>query len=68
MTQGKYYSLHDLANLAGQPRSTVAEVMRFLTKYGFVKRIGATEPVFTKSNVKFSPGESINLLRCLPNP
>jgi hypothetical protein len=65
MTQGKYYSIHDLANLTEQPRSSVADVLRFLTNYGFVNRIGAKEPVFTKSTVEFSPGETINLLKCV---
>ncbi|MGA2626604.1 MAG: hypothetical protein ABSF63_06040 [Candidatus Bathyarchaeia archaeon] len=65
MTQGKYYSIHDLANLTEQSRSTVAGVLEFLANYGFVDRIGAKEPVFTKSTVKFSPGETINLLKCV---
>jgi Fic family protein len=65
MTQGKYYSIHDLASLTGQPRSTVTDVLQFLANYGFVDRIGAKEPVFTKSQVKFSPGETINILRCV---
>ena len=65
MTLGKYYSVRDLANLTGQPRSTVADVLQFLANYGFVDRVGEKEPVFTKSPVKFSPGESINLLKCI---
>ena len=65
MTQGKYYSIRDLTNLTGQPRNTVADALQFLANYGFVDRIGAKEPVFTKSPVKFSPGESINLLKCI---
>ena len=68
MAKGKYYSVNDLANLTEQPRSTVADVLKFLTKYGFVRRIGRNEPVFTKSSVKFSPGESINLLKCIAKP
>jgi predicted transcriptional regulator len=67
MTQGKYYSIHDLANLTEQPRSSVSDVLRFLTNYGFVNRIGAKEPVFTKSTVKLSPGETINVLRSVAN-
>ncbi len=67
MMQGKYYSIYDLANLTEQPRSSVADVLRFLTNYGFVNRIGAKEPVFTKSSVEFSPGETINLLKCVAN-
>ena len=67
MTRGKYYSIHDLAYIMGQSRSTVADVLVFLTEYGFVQRVGTNEPVFTKSPVKFSPGESINLLRCIAN-
>ena len=65
MTQGKYYSIHDLANLTDQPRSSVADVLRFLTNYGFVNRIGAKEAVFTKSTVEFSPGETVKVLRCV---
>jgi hypothetical protein len=68
MTKGKYYTVNDLENLTEQPRSTVADVLKFLTKYGFVRRIGVNEPVFTKSSVKFSPGESINLLKCIAKP
>ena len=67
MARGKYYSIHDLANLTGQPRSSVADALTFLTEYGFVQRVGANEPVFTKSPVEFSPGESINLLSAIAN-
>lgn len=68
MARGKYYTVNDLANLTQQPRSTVTDVLKFLTKYDFVRRIGANEPVFTKSSVKFSPTESINLLKCIAKP
>lgn len=68
MARGKYYTVNDLANLTQQPRSTVTDVLKFLTKYGFVRRIGVIEPVFTKSSVKFSPAESINLLKCIAKP
>jgi len=67
MIRGKYYSIPDLANLTGQPRNIVADVLVFLTEYGFVESVGVNEPVFTKSQVKFSPGESINLLKCIAN-
>jgi DNA-binding transcriptional regulator YhcF (GntR family) len=67
MIRGEYYSVRDLANLTGQSRSTVADVLVFLTEYGFVDSVGANESVFTKSQVKFSPGESINLLKCIAN-
>ena len=68
MTRGEYYSIRDLANLTEHPRSAVADVLRFLTNYGFVNRMGTEEPVFTKSTVEFSPGETINLLKCIANP
>ena len=68
MTQSKYYTVSDLANLTRQSRSTVAEGLQFLTKFGFVNRIGENEPVFTKSPVKLSPGESITLLRWISKP
>jgi predicted transcriptional regulator len=68
MTRGKYYSIRDLANLTEQPRSTVANVLGFLANYGFVNRVGAKEPVFTRSTVEFSPGETINMLNCIANP
>jgi len=66
MRQGEYYSVRDLANVSDQPGSTVTEVVRFLAKYGFVDAIGAGQ-LFTKSSLKFSPGESVNLLRCIAN-
>jgi len=65
MMKGKYYTMNDLANLTGQPRSIVAEVLCFLTKYGFVRRIGVNDPVFTKTSVILSPTDSINLLKCI---
>jgi hypothetical protein len=65
MTDGKYYSVNDLASLSGQPRRTVEEVLHFLVKYDFVQRIGAQEPVFRKSECRLSPGEAITMLRHL---
>lgn len=67
MIQGRYYSIADLASLMGQPGSMVADVLEFLANYGFVNRVGAKEPVFTKSTGKFSPGETIKILNCIAN-
>jgi len=66
MREGEYYSVQDLANLTDQQRNTVIDVVSFLSKYGFVKSIGAYE-LFTKSTVTVSPEESVNLLRCIAN-
>jgi predicted transcriptional regulator len=64
MRNGKYYSILDLARLSGQPGTSVSEVVRFLTEYGFIRRIGTIDPVFTRSTV-FSPRESMKLLECI---
>jgi len=64
MKRGEYYSVRDLANLSDQPGSTVTDVVRFLAKYGFVEAVGAEE-LFKKSSLKFSPGESVNILSCI---
>jgi hypothetical protein len=64
MKEKKYYSVADLATLTGQPRSTVFDVVKFLTEYGFIKCVGVNDPVFIRSTV-FSPRESIKLLECV---
>jgi DNA-binding MarR family transcriptional regulator len=64
MREGEYYSVRDLANLSNQSGSTVTDVVNFLTKYGFIKPV-ATKELFTKSTIKFSPGESVDLLSCI---
>jgi hypothetical protein len=68
MTRGKYYSIRDLSNLTGQQRSAVADVLQFLTKFGFVNRMGADEPIFMRSAAQFSPEETIKLLQCVAAP
>ena len=65
MNKGKYYSAKDLANLSCEAGSSVIEVINFLTKYGFVQRVGSNEPVYTKSDIVLSPSESINILKQL---
>ena len=64
MAVGEYYSVRDLVNLSGQPGSSVADVMNFLSKYGFVRSFGQPGGVFTKAG-SFSPSESIQLLKTL---
>jgi len=65
MARGEYYSIQDLATLSGYPESMVADVVKFLTTYSFVNRIGATEPLFTRSQIILSPTQSINILQCI---
>jgi len=66
MRKGEFYSVRDLANLSDQPGAAVTDVVKFLAKYGFVEAIGANE-LFRKSSLKFSPGESVDALRCIAN-
>jgi hypothetical protein len=68
MGPGMYYSIGDLANLTKEARSPVKQVMRFLTRYGFVQQIGSEEPLFTKTGITLSPAESINMLKQLVTP
>jgi DNA-binding IclR family transcriptional regulator len=65
MTDGKYYSVKDLANLTGEDKSTTAEIVRFLAKYGFIEQAGSDDSVFTKSKIIISPAKSIELLKTL---
>jgi len=64
MEQGQYYSTKDLANLADEPGVIVADILKFLIAYGFVKQIGKAEPLFTKSTIIISPTQSLNILKC----
>ena len=66
MRKGEFYSVRDLANLSDQPGTAVEDVVRFLAKYGFVEAVGANQ-LFRKSSLRFSPGESVNVLRCIAN-
>jgi len=65
MAAGEYYSIPDLTNLSGQPGIIVEDVMRFLTKYGFVKEIVPKERLFTRSSIILSPTQSMNILECV---
>ncbi|HKM49542.1 MAG TPA: hypothetical protein VJZ75_00010 [Candidatus Bathyarchaeia archaeon] len=65
MNKGAYYSAKDLANLSGEAGCSVTEVINFLTKYGFVQRVGSNEPVYTKTDMDLSPAESISMLKQL---
>jgi hypothetical protein len=67
MNRGEYYSILDLANISGQPMSVVTDVVKFLADYGFLKQIGRTEPVFTRSSIILSPTQSMNILLCMAN-
>jgi DNA-binding MarR family transcriptional regulator len=67
MRQGEYYSVRDLANLSDQSRSTVMDIIKFFSKYGFVEQIGASELFTKKSTVNVSPMQSIYLLSCIAN-
>jgi hypothetical protein len=63
MTDGKYYSVKDLISLSHQDGSTVAEVVSFLARYGFIERAGWNDSVYTKSKIVLSPGKSVDLLK-----
>lgn len=65
MNKGKYYSAKDLANLSGEAGCSVNEVINFLTKYGFIQRVGVNDSVYTKSEIDLSPAESISILKQL---
>jgi hypothetical protein len=39
--------------------------MNFLSKYGFIDQVGKNDPIYKKSQIPFSPGESIDLLKIL---
>ena len=65
MTDGKYYSVKDLANLTGENHATTTEIIRFLTTYGFIEQAGWDDTVYTKSEIVISPGKSIELLKTL---
>ena len=51
--------------MTGESTNTVFEVMNFLAKYGFIDKVGKNEPIYKKSQIPFSPGESIDLLKTL---
>jgi hypothetical protein len=65
MLEGRYYSVKDLANITQESSGIVEEVLEFLTKYGFIERIGSNVPVYARSKIGISPGESISLLKSL---
>jgi predicted transcriptional regulator len=67
MKNTEFYSIRDLANLSGEAGSTVSAAITFLAKYGFVEQLGSDEPVFKKSGMVLSPGESVRLLKTLVN-
>jgi len=67
MRQGNYYTVGDLANLSGQPSSAVADAVKFLTKYGFVKRLGREDALFTRTSIKISPADTLNILQYMTN-
>ena len=64
MKIGKYYSIADLANLCELPSSSVADAMRFLSKYDFVQDYGKLE-LFAKVKLRMPPSESVDLLKTL---
>ena len=67
MKKSEFYSVRDLASLSGEAGSIVSAAVAFLAKYGFVDQLGSDEPVFKKSGMTLSPGESVRLLRTLVN-
>lgn len=67
MKNTEFYSVRDLANLSGEAGSNVSAAVTFLAKYGFVEQLGSNEPVFKKSSMMLSPGESVRLLKTVVN-
>jgi len=67
MAQSECYSIRDLANISGQPETIVTGVVNFLNEYGFVKKMGTTEPLYRKSPIVISPTQSLNILECMVN-
>jgi len=63
MGQGEYYSVRDIANLCGEQRSIVAEVMKYLAMEGFIKPVGSNETLYIRSKVILSPTQTANVLR-----
>ena len=67
MRQGNYYTVRDLANLSGQPSNAVTDAVKFLTKYGFIKRLGTEDALFTRTSIKISPADTLNILQHMTN-
>ena len=65
MTKGKYYSVKDLANMTGQERGIVIDIVDFLTEYGFIEEAGWNDSIYTKSKIDISPAKSVELLKTL---
>ena len=65
MTRGKYYSVKDLANLSGEERSMVVDIVDFLTEYGFIEEAGWDDSIYTRSKITISPTKSVELLKTL---
>ena len=61
METGKYYSISDLAYLSDQPKTSILDSIRFLSKYGFVRSIGQPTEIYSKTG-KLSPASSARLL------
>ena len=65
MSIKKCYSIRDLANITGATHQCVGEVMYFLSKYGFVRRIGVEDSIYSKSDSALSPDKSVSLLEVI---
>jgi hypothetical protein len=65
MEAGKYYSVRDLAHVSSQQCSIVADVVKFLTDGTFIKQVGTSEPVFTRTSIILSPTQTTNILKCI---
>jgi len=65
MSVKKCYSVQDLVNISGAPSQSVVPVMDFLSKYGFVLRMGESEPVYSRSDSRLSPCKSATLLEIM---
>ena len=65
MSVKKCYSIQDLVNISGAADQSVADVMNFLSKYGFVRRMGESESVYSKSDCRLSPDKSVTLLEVM---
>jgi hypothetical protein len=65
MSMKKCYSIQDLVNITGATYQSVSAVMYFLSKYGFVQKIGVEESVYSKSDSRLSPDKSVSLLKVM---
>jgi hypothetical protein len=65
MRDGEFYTPSDLTNRSGQPIDSVAAVLDFLAKYGFVEQVTQGEPIFRKLADAPAPDDALRILQVL---